>query len=115
MPNKNYFTREEMACKCGCEQDTIDGELLDVLNRIRRWAKKPVTVTSGNRCFNYNIRIGGSRNSQHVKSRAADIQVEGKTPEQVADYIQKWYPDSLGLGRYETFTHVDTRKHKARW
>ena len=111
-----YFSREEFKCKCGeCNQDTVDAELLKILDRIREWAGESVIITSGNRCPNHNFNIGGSRNSQHMRSRAADIRVKGKTPKEVQDKFEEWYPDKYGMGRYSKFTHVDSRTGKARW
>lgn len=58
---------------------------------------------------------GGAPKSEHPKRTAVDFTVRGVAPEQVQDLIDEWYPNSLGLGRYNNFTHVDTRKGKARW
>ena len=110
-----HFKREELACNCGCGQDTVDYELARLLDEIREWANAPVTVTSGNRCEKYNKEIGGSKNSQHVLSRAADIQVKGKTPFQVYRWMDDKYPYQYGVGHYDTFTHIDSRKQRARW
>ena len=109
-----YFTRGEFACKCGCGQDTVDGELGTILDDIRGHFKRPITVTSGNRCPRYNFKVGGAEKSLHVLSRAADIQVEGVDPSVVADYAEsRGVP---GVGRYATFTHVDSRGNgPARW
>lgn len=108
------FTREELACNCGCGQDTIDYELMAILEDVRIWYGVPVTVTSGNRCTKYNKEVGGGKKSQHLLGRAADITVQGRTPKEVATYIQRIHNPG-GLGRYATFTHVDTRVKKARW
>ena len=107
------FSRAEFACKCGCGQDTVDAQLLDILQDIRS-EFGPVNITSANRCPVHNAAIGGSSNSQHMKSRAADIQVANASPEEVAGFVGIHYPDT-GIGLYNTFTHIDTRGHKARW
>tara|TARA_R110000803_G_C11741603_1_gene291128 strand:- start:124 stop:465 length:342 start_codon:yes stop_codon:yes gene_type:complete len=112
----SHFTRSEFKCKCGsCGQDTVDFELLDILERLRVHYGVPITINSGNRCAAYNKKIGGSKNSQHVKSRAADIVVDGVHPHRVYALLDTWYPDSYGMGRYEFFTHIDSRSVKARW
>jgi uncharacterized protein YcbK (DUF882 family) len=112
----NYFKRSEFKCNCGkCDQDTVDYKLLEILNLVRKHFHSPVKITSGNRCESYNKQIGGSKNSQHVKSRAADIQVSGIHPHEVYALLDKWYPDEYGMGKYETFTHIDSRGIKARW
>jgi uncharacterized protein YcbK (DUF882 family) len=71
-------------------------------------------VTSGNRCKEYNASIGGGLNSQHLYGKAADIKVEGVNPQEVADFAEELL-DEGGIGRYNSFTHVDVRNRKARW
>ena len=113
---KNYFNRLEFKCKCGqCDQDTVDYELLEILNRLREWYESPITINSGNRCEAYNKKIGGSKDSQHLRSRAADIVVKGVNPSDVYALLNQWYPNQYGLGSYDTFTHVDPRSYRARW
>jgi len=46
---------------------------------------------------------------------AADIVVKDVQPSVVYKYLIANYPFSLGLGNYETFTHLDSRSEKARW
>jgi uncharacterized protein YcbK (DUF882 family) len=108
-----YFSRSEFACSCGCGYDTVDAMLLEALRELRRHFKKPIRVTSGCRCKAHNEAVGGSERSQHTLGRAADIQVVDVSPADVQDLAE-----SLGLsvGRYETFTHIDTRTGvPARW
>lgn len=109
------FSRSEFACKCGCGQDTVDVELVEILERLRQHWDYPITINSGNRCEAYNKEIGGSEKSQHVKGRAADIVVKNKTPHQVQRKLEDWYPYNYGIGKYDTFTHIDSRKERARW
>ena len=113
MELSKHFNRKEFACRCGCGFDTVDSMTLEALESIRQHFDKPVTVTSGCRCLVHNKAVGGSERSQHTKGRAADIQVKGVEPSAVADYAT-----SLGLsvGRYDSFTHVDSRSGlAARW
>ena len=110
-----HFKRSEFACKCGCGFDTIDYELIVVLEGLREWAGNALLVSSGCRCEKYNAYIGGVKDSQHVKARAADCLVCGKTPQEVYEYLDELYPDKYGLCNYQTFTHIDTRAKKGRW
>lgn len=116
-----YFWRSEFRCK-GCTNespcwrggtDTADVELIDVLNGIRSHYQKPVIINSGHRCPEYNKRVGGARNSQHVYGRAADFVVQGVDPAEVYAWCDTWHKG--GLGKYDTFTHIDTRNYKVRW
>ena len=74
----------------------------------------PVAINSGIRCEEWNRVQGGSPRSQHLLGTAADIAVKGVDPKEVADWLTA---QGLlgGIGRYKTFTHLDTRGKKARW
>ena len=104
------FTRSEFACKCGCGFDTVDTELIRLLENIRNYFNQPVHITSACRCERHNEFVGGSRNSQHKRGRAADIIVKGIEPDDVANFADTLMK-SGGIGRYSAFTHVDTRSN----
>lgn len=109
------FHRHEFACRCGCGFDTIDAGTLAIVQSVRTHFNRPVTINSGCRCAGHNRAIGGAAQSLHVLARAADIVVEGVAPDAVHDWIAAAHP-SASLGRYATFTHVDTRTDgPARW
>lgn len=120
-----HFSRHEFACKCGCGYDTADAELVQVLEWLRAHCNElrgnpvdaPVTIVinSACRCPAHNEAEGGAKGSQHLRARAADIVVKGFTPHEVYDILNKQYPTQYGLGRYDTFTHIDTRQGPARW
>lgn len=111
-----YFDRGEFSCKCGCGFDTVDAELIRVLTDLREYFDEAVVINSGNRCKAYNQSVGGSPRSQHLFARAADVRVRGVHPDEVYAYLELQYPNCYGLGRYKTFTHIDTRSgKKARW
>lgn len=110
------FSRKEFACKCGCGYDTVDAELLQVLKRLKKHFKgKAVFIDSGCRCVQHNKKVGGASKSQHLFGRAADVRVAGVFPDAVAEYLLETYPGKYGIGRYRSFTHIDTRKVEARW
>ena len=113
--DSKYFKRSEFACRCGCGFDTVDAELLDVLEDMRSQFERPVFINSGCRCQEYNASIGGAINSQHMYARAADIVVDGVSPYDVYKYFTNKYPGLYGIGSYYAFTHVDTRSYSARW
>ena len=110
-----HFARSEFACHCGCGFDVVDYELLTVLERVRERFDKPVVVTSGARCRAHNAAVGGSKSSQHIKGKAADVQVEGVDPIDVYDFLNAYAPEKYGLGLYQSWVHIDSRAKKARW
>ena len=109
------FNREEFACKCGCGFNTVDIELLGILEKAREHFNSPIIITNSCRCYKHNKEVGGSRYSKHLLGQAADIVVEGVEPYKVYKYFNKTYPKTYGVGDYETFTHIDRREEKARW
>ena len=109
-----HFNRSEFACKDKCGMDTVDAELLSMLEDVRHHFNQPVIITSANRCVHHNRIVGGGEFSQHLKSRAADIVVKNVHPEDVYNYLDMKY-ENIGLGKYTDFTHVDSRGKKARW
>lgn len=110
-----HFNSQEFACKDGCGACEVEPMLLDVLEKVRTHFNQPVIVVSGRRCANHNRKVGGVPKSQHLLGTAADIKIKDVTPKAVADYLESIYPDSYGIGRYKTFTHIDVRDYKARW
>lgn len=104
-----HFSRAEFTCKCGCGSDTVDYGLICVLEKVRRHFNRPVRITSGHRCATYNKSVGGGKVSQHLFGRAADITVDDIDPGEVATFLETKFPRDLGIGRYSTFTHIDTR------
>ncbi|EKB8274063.1 DUF882 domain-containing protein [Salmonella enterica] len=110
-----YFKRSEFACKCGCGQDTVDAELLAILEDVREHFGKPVIINSANRCPTHNKRVGGASKSVHLTGKAADIVVKGIAPDIVHAYLTAKYSGKYGIGKYKTFTHVDSRSKESRW
>lgn len=110
-----HFSRSEFKCKCGCGFSTVDFELAEVLDDVRERFQRPIIVTSGCRCPEYNKKVNGSDNSQHQYGKAADIMVLNVRPDVVVKYLESKYPNKFGIGLYKTWVHVDTRSSKARW
>jgi uncharacterized protein YcbK (DUF882 family) len=117
------FSLEEFKCKDG--SDIPNSALLNIvelarnLEVLRTAINKPITITSGYRSPKYNAKIGGVKDSQHLRGTAADIKVVGMTPKEVALVIEGLIESGKmkqgGIGIYPTFTHYDIRGRKARW
>ena len=115
---KSYFQRSEFTCKCGCGTNKVKQELIDTLNVVREKLGVPVVITSGTRCKKHNTKVGGVSNSNHMAGDAADIQAKGRDANTVwhtvyALWQQGKLPHLAGLGRYDTFTHIDIAPKKA--
>jgi len=110
------FWRYEFACRCGCGRDTVDAELIRVLEDIRaKLGGRRMHVNSGCRCPAHNRAEGGADRSMHLYGKAADIRVDGVAADTVADCLADLYPDCYGIGRYNGRTHIDVRPNKSRW
>jgi uncharacterized protein YcbK (DUF882 family) len=109
-----------MVCPC-CGQGQMSVALLILVETVRMHFGVPVTINSTCRCAKHNKKVGGAKNSEHLIREdedvdAADIVVEGISPTQVYLYLKGLpYANLLGIGKYKTFTHVDTRGYGARW
>ena len=126
------ISSHELQCKCSdpeCNVTILDNEPVigivqdacDYFARKNGIDKVQLEITSAARCYRYNRsdHIGSNDNSQHPRARAMDIklfigdmQIE---PWLVYRYLDQKFPHTLGLGVYNTFTHVDSRTAKARW
>lgn len=119
------FNKSEFDCKSGADmpQEVFNNiqKLANQLQIIRNKVGVPIKINSGYRSPEHNTKIGGSKTSQHLLGKAADIVIDGYTPDEVADLIEELIEngDLLqgGLGRYNTFTHYDIGYNglKRRW
>ena len=69
------FSRWEFACKCKCGYDNIDPDLVMKLQHMRGELGRSITVDSGCRCPEHNLRVGGATHSEHMMGDGADIRV----------------------------------------
>lgn len=106
---KSNFKVKEFACKDGSDEIKIDDELVEKLQIMRSYFGSPIIINSGYRTNAHNTKVGGSKNSQHLLGKAADIVVKGVTPSRVAAFARKI--GFRGVGEYNGFTHVDTRNY----
>ena len=117
------FSLEEFKCKDGSEipNDVLPNiiELANNLQVLRDAIGKSITINSGYRSPKYNAKIGGVKDSQHVKGKASDLRVSGMTPKELAEVIEELIKRKKmkegGIGIYPNFTHYDIRGTKARW
>ena len=109
--SKNFHLRE-YECSCShCSETLVDLDHVVKLQKLREDLGASVRITSAYRCPKHNAAVGGAANSQHKEGTATDIQVSGMEPTAVQDACEHFD----GLGRYDSFTHIDSRGSKARW
>lgn len=106
----------EMECRCGrCPGTPVDLDHLRRLEELRAaLGAHPITITSGYRCPDHNAAVGGHPSSEHMDGTATDVVVRGVDPDTVADCAERLGVFG-GVGRYDTFTHLDGRLRTSRW
>ncbi len=117
-----WFKRSEFRCQgkaCGpdgknCGFDTVDYELVEVVDDLREHFGQPATINSGSRCVVHNKSVGGAKNSAHTTGQACDIKIKDVHADKVADYLEAKYIGKYGIGRYLGRTHIDVKSGPAR-
>lgn len=105
---------------------------LRVASEVRKWEEvRFVIVTSGYRSRKHNERVGGAPSSLHMRFNALDIipvpadrELDVFRPTDLQRFRDRIEDSQLGpfmgIGLYETFLHIDTRRlffnmPSARW
>jgi hypothetical protein len=92
---------------------------LRVIDAMSSSMRSPVSeLLSIYRSPTYNRAVRGRSRSQHLQNQAIDVRFKGVsayTVSRVARSIRSQGKFSGGVGRYSSFTHVDTRGHNADW
>ena len=124
------FKRQEFECKGTCDkckkQTSMPLEVYEnviklagQLQILRDYVGRPVRINSAYRCVSHNDNVGGSKTSQHIYGKAADITIQSLKPIEVYAIIEDLIDFGVmlqgGLGLYDTFVHYDIRKTRARW
>ena len=127
-----HFNIWEFRCRANNEL-LINADVIAHIQRLekfRQWYKRAMIVNSGYRTVEHNKSIGGSPNSQHINGIAADINLplgefaafsKARKEEFLQNIKNKWHEickaDGLGggVGFYDTFVHLDSRKKKSFW
>ncbi len=100
-----HFHDYEFVCPC-CNGGIVSEILVSKLQQLRDIVNKPIRITSGYRCYNYNDRIGGAVNSAHLLGEGVDIQTELSTVTlaMITSKIK-----GIRIGIYERHLHIDVR------
>lgn len=120
------FANSDTAVRMGID-NTVPANLLmaakdtcDMLERIRAFLTAragreiPIQITSGYRCRDLNVAVGGQPTSDHVRAQAIDFKAPAfGTPYQVCRAIGAQVSE-LGIGQviheYGRWVHVSTRR-----
>lgn len=86
--NFPHFKPDEFKCRCGCNLNNIDYNLVKILEAIRNHYNKPLIITSGCRCLSHNAKVGGVRGSKHTSGKASDFYVQNVSINDLFNYCK---------------------------
>ncbi len=103
----NYFSRDELVCKCGCNKNYFNAETLEKLNRLRQAMGKPIVLNSAYRCPKYNEEIGATQT--HATGRAVDIKCSYKDAYNIIELAFMYGFTGIGVQQkgQSRFIHLD--------
>jgi len=101
-----HFNSDEFKCPC-CGKVKVSSTLIDKLQQLRDTINKPIIITSGYRCKQYNKSIGGYSHSPHLIGEAADIKVKDMSTVTLAMIASKI--EGIRIGLYPRHIHLDVR------
>lgn len=108
--NYEFFTRKEMACRCGNCGGVPPDSFMKALVGLRRECGFPFVISSGYRCPEYNHQIGGTYDGPHTRG-AADILVYGSRAFRIIELAFKYGFTGFGINQIGPqklrFIHLD--------
>ena len=116
MITKN-FSVDEMMCHCGCGEDSMDMDFMDILQGIREDMNRPLKISSAVRCANHNTKVSSTgKNGPHVPrtegTKASDILISGADALRLVDIAMKHGLSGVGISQRgphaKRFIHIDT-------
>ena len=118
-----FFKPSEFACRCGeCGSDGLemDVQFVYALHQLRSRYGKPLIITSGYRCPEYNSRISSTGEAgPHTTGRAADISIRGREAFELLRHVMRdGYMTGVGINQRgdfsQRFIHLDNLEHEGR-
>ncbi len=112
-----HFLYSDFICPCCDTLKIVPGfyRHTGLLERMRIELGFALAVNSGFRCERHNREVGGAARSWHLLF-ATDIRPVEHSPEKLAAmYAAAERLGFTGIGRYDTFLHLDLRPEPARW
>ena len=107
-----HFDSSEFRCNCG--KEGINNELVERLERLfAAIGADKIIISSGVRCPDYSVSVGGYRNDMHVNKGAADLVVY-KDGKPMSSFAVAAIAEDLGLFNGigvidEAYIHLDIR------
>jgi zinc D-Ala-D-Ala carboxypeptidase len=107
------LTNSDTAIRHGIDNTASDSvcsnlsRLCVLLEQVRALLGKPIHINSGFRCPELNTLVKGQPNSQHLLGCAADIKIDGMTPDEVVKAIidSDIHYDQI-IREFDSWTHI---------
>ena len=107
-----HFSPQELASRGDGSIHSVM-EAVDLLEKLREQLNVPLRIHSAYRDPLHNARIGGAPRSRHKIGDAFDVGVNNIDRFALLRAVTDL--GFSGIGKYQTFLHIDTRPYKARW
>lgn len=117
-PQVEYFSHKEFDSPDIINSGLLmDNDFVLLLNEARKVANIPFIINSGYRSKSHNAKVGGKKNSSHLKGLAVDIKCTNSRDRYIIlrSLISCGF-HRIGIGK--TFIHVDmdqSKSHKVSW
>lgn len=111
----DHFSENEMKCK-GSGDCAMQPQFMDALESIRVELGKPMVVTSGYRCPEYNDEVSSSGlTGPHTTGKAVDILCTGGVTMEIMRLAIKYGMTGIGVSQKgdhaKRFLHLDMLPH----
>lgn len=110
-----YFSAGEfLTCSPACKIEDMDVEFLRILDNVRAFYGRPITLTCAYRSRDYDKSKGRDGSSYHCKGRAVDVYC--RDPYHRAELVYAAQACGLnGIGIGKNFIHLDNRVVRTMW
>ena len=104
------FSEKELNCRCGLCDSRINLNFAMQLQQLRDCCGFALPLSSGARCSEHNIAVGGAENSRHLYGEAVDIawgSFSGWQRMKLLACVHQLGFNGIGIG--SSLLHIDTR------
>jgi len=105
-----FFTENELRCKCGCGKADMHPEFMHRLVGLRRELGFPFVLSSAFRCPKHNAEVSNTgEEGPHTTGRAVDIQVRGADAVKLVSFAPLYGFKGIGVSQKggARFIHID--------
>ena len=102
-----YFTEKEFnACTPSCSIIDMDGDFMEMLDKLRDVAGIPIVINCAYRSREWDLKKGRSCNSAHTKGKAVDIRcIDSSNRYKILQAAIQLGFRRIGIA--DTFIHLD--------